>query len=108
MQSPRRAAEIEEAVPGPEPTIKSTLPTWSKGLGSKTKFPQSWPIGRTQSEDLSSEVYAMLLEAVEKHGPEDVQEKMSIPHYTDHLPQAPARVLQNIRFTCTAPPVSAN
>ena len=57
--------------------------------GSMLPTPYSWPIGRTQTEDLSPECYGMVLKAFEEHGPKYVQEQMSIPSYVDRLPQEP-------------------
>jgi hypothetical protein len=61
--------------------------------GSQLASTASWDIGRTQTEDLSPEVYGMMLQAFEKHaGPEHVREQMNLPHFKDRLPQEPVWV----------------
>lgn len=58
--------------------------------GSQLASTASWDIGRTQTEDLSPEVYGMVLQAFEEHaGPEHVREQMNLPHFKDRLPQEP-------------------
>ena len=51
---------------------------------------QEWQVCRTWSSDsLSPELYGWILDKFEKEGPEKVLQEMSIPHFTNKLPQQP-------------------